>query len=86
MMFQSIMDLFFAGTETTSTTLLWTFFFLIKYPSVQDKCRQEIFNVRSTSASQYQRCAFSRMKYCCVALRVLYRNVVLSCASRATWL
>ena len=45
MMFQTIMDLFMAGTETTSTSLLWTFYFLVKHPDVQEKCRQELLEV-----------------------------------------
>ena len=44
-LFQAIMDLFFAGTETTSTSLTWAFLFFIKHPDIQDKCRQEILKV-----------------------------------------
>ena len=45
MIFQSIMDLFFAGTESTSTTLMWMFLFLVKNPHIQSRCRQEILQV-----------------------------------------
>ena len=51
MIFQSIMDLFFAGTETTSTSLLWIFYFFIKHPDVQEKCRQEVLEVRLVTSS-----------------------------------
>ncbi|XP_028818305.1 cytochrome P450 2J2-like isoform X2 [Denticeps clupeoides] len=39
------LDLFLAGTETTSTTLLWALLFLVKYPDVQEKVQAEIDSV-----------------------------------------
>lgn len=45
-MFQIIFDLYAAGTETSSTGLLWTVLYLIKYPVVQTKCAAEIKRVR----------------------------------------
>ncbi|XP_034085742.1 cytochrome P450 2J5-like [Gymnodraco acuticeps] len=39
------LDLFVAGTETTSTTLLWALVYLIKNPDVQDKVQTEIDRV-----------------------------------------
>jgi len=41
----SMIDLFFAGSETTSSTLLWTFFLMCHYPDVQTKLRKEMENV-----------------------------------------
>ncbi|KAL3883905.1 hypothetical protein ACJMK2_030135 [Sinanodonta woodiana] len=38
-------DLFGAGTETTSTTLLWAVLYLLHYPDVQEKCFDEIQTV-----------------------------------------
>ncbi|XP_047442829.1 uncharacterized protein LOC125009169 [Mugil cephalus] len=39
------LDLFLAGTETTSTTLLWALVYLIKNPDVQEKVHAEIDTV-----------------------------------------
>uniref|UniRef100_A0A3B5PRF0 Cytochrome P450 2K4-like n=1 Tax=Xiphophorus maculatus TaxID=8083 RepID=A0A3B5PRF0_XIPMA len=41
----TIMNLFSAGTETTSSTLRWAFLFMAKYPKIQDQVRQELRNV-----------------------------------------
>uniref|UniRef100_A0AAY5KYF5 Cytochrome P450, family 2, subfamily N, polypeptide 13 n=1 Tax=Esox lucius TaxID=8010 RepID=A0AAY5KYF5_ESOLU len=39
------LDLFLAGSETTTTTLLWALIFLIKYPHIQEKVQAEIDRV-----------------------------------------
>ncbi|XP_030612298.1 cytochrome P450 2J6-like [Archocentrus centrarchus] len=36
------MDLFFAGTETTTTTLHWGFLYMIYYPHIQERVQAEI--------------------------------------------
>ncbi|XP_050410871.1 cytochrome P450 2B4 [Patella vulgata] len=41
----SIFDLFVAGTETTSTTILWTILYFLHHPNIQDKCYKEIQDV-----------------------------------------
>ncbi|KAK6166912.1 hypothetical protein SNE40_023513 [Patella caerulea] len=40
-----ILDLFFAGSDTTATTLDWAFLFMILHPEVQKKCQEEIDSV-----------------------------------------
>merc|ERR1712212_377764 len=39
------LDLFLAGTETTSTTLQWSLVYLIKWPHIQEKVQAEIDRV-----------------------------------------
>ncbi len=41
----TLSDLFFAGSETTSSTLSWAILFMIRHPDVQDKVREEIHRV-----------------------------------------
>ena len=44
-LFQTIMDLFIGGTETTTNTLRWMLLYLINNPDVQKKCQEEINKV-----------------------------------------
>ncbi|XP_063056859.1 cytochrome P450 2J6-like [Engraulis encrasicolus] len=43
------LDLFVAGSETTSTTLRWSFLYMAKYPEVQEKVQAEIEQVIGNS-------------------------------------
>ncbi|XP_037622533.1 cytochrome P450 2D15-like [Sebastes umbrosus] len=40
-----ILDLHFAGTDTTANTLLSAFLYLMNYPQIQERCQQEIDTV-----------------------------------------
>ncbi|XP_053383762.1 cytochrome P450 2J4-like [Mercenaria mercenaria] len=42
-MFRVIMDLFIAGSETTSNTINWCILYMQEYPDIQKKCQEEIF-------------------------------------------
>ncbi|KAL7859021.1 hypothetical protein SRHO_G00141680 [Serrasalmus rhombeus] len=44
-MMRSILDLFIAGTETTSTTLRWGLIYMMDHPDVQECCHEEIIRV-----------------------------------------
>lgn len=46
---RTILDLFAAGTETTSSSLRWAIVYLIHNPEIQEKMRQEIYSVAGSS-------------------------------------
>ncbi|NXR66651.1 CP2J6 protein, partial [Rhadina sibilatrix] len=39
---QTVLDLFIAGTETTTTTLLWALLYMVIYPDIQEKVQKEL--------------------------------------------
>ncbi|KAM5138870.1 cytochrome P450 2J6-like [Mantella aurantiaca] len=45
-LFTCVGDLFLAGTETTSATLEWSLLYMMTYPDIQEKCREEINKIR----------------------------------------
>ncbi|XP_060098794.1 cytochrome P450 2J2-like [Heteronotia binoei] len=47
---QCIVDLFAAGTETTTTTLNWALLMMANYPDVQEKVQKEIDDIFGSSA------------------------------------
>lgn len=52
-MFRVIVDLFVAGTETTTTTLDWAFLYLAEFPHIQKKCQEELETVGKFSLSRF---------------------------------
>ena len=49
-LFQVIADLFYAGSDTTSTSITWLLLYMIRNPDVQKRCREEIFQVGSNTS------------------------------------
>ena len=45
---QTTVELFMAGSETTTTAIAWTLLYFLHYPEVQDKCYKEICDVIGT--------------------------------------
>ncbi|XP_025098155.1 cytochrome P450 2J2-like [Pomacea canaliculata] len=43
-----VFDILIAGSETTSTAILWTLVYFLHHPDVQDKCYEEIHRVVGT--------------------------------------
>ncbi|XP_078521713.1 cytochrome P450 2J2-like [Lissotriton helveticus] len=41
-LFQLVIDLFIAGSETVATVLMWCLLYMIKYPDIQDKVQKEL--------------------------------------------
>nr|XP_056705955.1 cytochrome P450 2J2-like [Euleptes europaea] len=48
---EAIVDLFVAGTETTSLTLRWALLFMANHPDIQEKIHQEMEDVLGSSQS-----------------------------------
>ncbi|XP_023204049.1 cytochrome P450 2K1-like isoform X2 [Xiphophorus maculatus] len=44
-LYTTVLNLFAAGTETTSTTLRWCLLFMAKFPQIQDKVQEELRQV-----------------------------------------
>ncbi|XP_075693047.1 cytochrome P450 2J6-like isoform X1 [Rhinoderma darwinii] len=45
-LFMCMVDLFVAGTETTSSTLEWSLLYMMTFPDIQEKCHEEIDKIR----------------------------------------
>lgn len=48
-MVQVMVDLFLAGSETTTTTLRWALLYMVKYPEIQEKVQKELDSVLGRS-------------------------------------
>ena len=56
---QLVKDFFGAGAETTSTTLGWVLYFMLKYPDVQRKIRVILFSpkkLQTVTISNVENC------------------------------
>jgi cytochrome P450 len=59
-----MLTLYFAGHETTATTLAWTLYFLTREPEIEAKVRQEIKDVvgdRTPTIEDWQKLTYTRM-------------------------
>ncbi|CAH2324616.1 cytochrome P450 2J6-like [Pelobates cultripes] len=45
-LFACVVDLFVAGSETTSASLEWALLYMMAFPKIQEKCRSEIDKIR----------------------------------------
>lgn len=52
-LFNGLIDLFVAGMETTSTSLMWTFLYLIHHQDVQKRVHQELDEVTEYEKNEY---------------------------------
>ena len=43
--FNNVADIFIAGQDTTSSSIIWTFLYLLHHPEVQRKIHQELNEV-----------------------------------------
>ena len=50
-LFGAMIDLVVAGSETTTTVIHWSMYYLAANPDIQEKCRQEIYKVVILSLS-----------------------------------
>ncbi|RCN53150.1 unspecific monooxygenase [Ancylostoma caninum] len=66
------MDFFFAGMETTSTTLRWATLLLAKNEDVQDKIRAEILSVLGTDGKPTMSIK-NELPYTCAAIQEIQR-------------
>ena len=56
------LDLFKAGAETSSTTLLWVVLYLVRYQEVQERCYQEVTRVTGEESPALRHAA--SLPYC----------------------
>ena len=47
-MFNNVTDIFIAGQDTTSSSILWTYLYLLHHPEVQTRVHQELDEVRKS--------------------------------------
>lgn len=69
---RSIIDMYIYGSEMTSSLLLWTVVYLVRYPDVQQRCQQEIDSVVGDRAVTTADNSDS-LPYCRAVLREILR-------------
>ena len=62
---------FFAGQDTSSTTLSWIFYYLAKYPDVQEKLRAEVKETMKEGAVSWE--TYDSMKYLAAVVKETLR-------------
>ena len=72
---RTLTDLFGAGSETTSSMLLFAFLYMIKYPEVQEKIRAEVESVCGSSTLRVA--DRKRMPYTDAVLHEVFRHACL---------
>ena len=74
------LDLFKAGAETSSTTILWIILFLTRYQEVQERCHQEVAAVTGEEApSLRHKLPYCQVLYCTVLYCTVLYCTVLYC-------
>ena len=71
------LDLFKAGAETSSTTILWIILFLTRHQEVQERCHQEIARVTGEEAPALRH----KLPYCQAVIMEVQR---LACVAPQT--
>ena len=71
------LDLFKAGAETSSTTLLWILLYLTRYQEVQERCHQEVAAVTGEEAPSLRH----KLPYCQAVIMEVQR---LACVAPQT--
>jgi len=72
----TMLDLFLAGTETTSSTLLWGILFMMQHPDVQERVQEELDTVlgnRATASLDEK----TRLPYTCAVILEISRKASL---------
>ena len=82
---QYIRQLFFAGTETTSSTLNWALLCLLHYPESQKKMREEIIDVIGKSKFSFSLHLYFTFMYSFVLLVIRGRACNIGLLSKLTF-
>ena len=72
----AILELFFAGTETTSSTIYWALLCLLHYPEAQKRIRKEVMNAFGEIYSNLKAFTLGNLLFALllIQLRITYRT------------